>query len=74
MFPGCWCSSDDLFVLKRLLPTAGEFAHYMEVRQAVAGIRRAHLFDELDHLGAYEKNGVPINWLTYFKLENPPPR
>lgn len=25
----------------------------MEVRQAVAGIRRTHLFDEFDHLGAY---------------------
>jgi hypothetical protein len=48
-------SIDDLFVLKRLLPTPGEFAHYMEVRQAVAGIRKAHLFDELDHLGAYLK-------------------
>lgn len=54
-------SIDDLFVLKRLLPTAGEFAHYMEVRQAVAGLRRAHLFDELDHLGAYlKKNRVDI--------------
>ena len=50
-------SIDDLFVLKRLLPTPGLFAHYMEVRQAVAGIRGAHLFDELDHLGAYlQKN------------------
>lgn len=50
-------SIDELFVLKRLLPTPGEFAHYMEVRQAVAGMRRAHLFDEFDHLGAYlEKN------------------
>ncbi|MGZ2487168.1 hypothetical protein ACVITL_005753 [Rhizobium pisi] len=29
------------------------FAHYMEVRQAMAGIRGAHLFDEFDHLGAY---------------------
>lgn len=48
-------SIDDLFVLKRLLPTPGEFAHYMEVRQAVAGMRRAHLFDEFDHLGAYLK-------------------
>lgn len=48
-------SIDDLFVLKRLLPTPGSFAHYMEVRQVVAGIRRAHLFDELDHLGAYLK-------------------
>lgn len=48
-------SIDDLFVLKRLLPTPGEFAHYMEVRQAVAGIRQAHLFDEFDHLGAYLK-------------------
>ena len=48
-------SIDDLFVLKRLLPTPGEFAHYMEVRQAVAGMRRAYLFDEIDHLGAYLK-------------------
>lgn len=48
-------SIDDLLVLKRLLPTPGEFAHYMEVRQAVAGIRQAHLFDEFDHLGAYLK-------------------
>lgn len=46
-------SIDDLFVLKRFLSTPGEFAHYMEVRQAVAGIRRSHLFDEFDHLGAY---------------------
>lgn len=46
-------SIDDLFVLKRFLPTSGEFAHYMEVRQAVGGMRRAHLFDEFDHLGAY---------------------
>lgn len=48
-------SIDDLFVLKRLLPTPGEFVHYMEVRQAVAGMRRALLFDEFDHLGAYLK-------------------
>ena len=48
-------SIDDLFVLKRFLPTPGEFAHYMEVRQSVAGMRRAHLFDEFDHLGAYLK-------------------
>lgn len=46
-------SIDDLFVLKRILLTPGMFAHYMEVRQAVAGMRRAHLFDEFDHLGAY---------------------
>lgn len=48
-------SIDDLFVLRRLLPTPGEFAHYTEVRQAVAGMRGAHLFDEFDHLGAYLK-------------------
>lgn len=48
-------SIDELFVLKRFLPTPGSFAHYMEVRQAVAGVRRAHLFDEFDHLGAYLK-------------------
>lgn len=54
-------SIDDLFVLSRLLPTPGEFSHYMEVRQAVAGIRGAHLFDEFDHLGAYfKKNRVDV--------------
>ena len=46
-------SIDDLFVLKRFLFTPGSFVHYLEVRQSVAGIRRAHLFDEVDHLGAY---------------------
>ncbi|SPZ35320.1 Uncharacterised protein [Agrobacterium tumefaciens] len=61
-------SIDDLFVLKRFLPTPGEFAHYMEVRQAVAGLRRAHLFDELDHLGAYlRKNRVDIEMIEQFK-------
>ena len=33
----------------------GEIAHYLEVRQAVAGMKGALLFDELDHLGAYIK-------------------
>ncbi|WP_421291054.1 YecA family protein [Aeromonas taiwanensis] len=46
-------SIDDLLVLKRILPTPGQFSHYMEVRQSVASIRGAHLFDEFDHLGAY---------------------
>jgi hypothetical protein len=46
-------SVDDLFVLNRLLPSAGNFFHYLEVRQQVAGIRGAMLFDEFDHLGAY---------------------
>jgi len=46
-------SIDDLLVLKRFLPTTGELMHYLEVRQQVAAIPRANLFDELDHLGAY---------------------
>jgi hypothetical protein len=59
---------DDLFVLRRLLPTPGEFAHYMEVRQAVAALRRAHLFDELDHLGAYlQKNRVDVEMAEQLK-------
>lgn len=70
-------SIDELFVLKRFLPTPGSFAHYMEVRQAVAGIRRAYLFDEFDHLGAYLKknrfdqdiadqlNGGKVNMLIW---------
>ena len=54
-------SVDDLFVLTRFLPTSGELMHYLEVRQAVAGIRRAMLFDEIDHLGAYiAQNRVDI--------------
>jgi hypothetical protein len=46
-------SVDDLFVLKRLLPSAGELFHYLGVRQALAGIPKATIFDEIDHLGAY---------------------
>jgi hypothetical protein len=46
-------SINDLFVLKWFLPTLGSFTHYLKVRQSVARIRRAHLFDEFDHLGAY---------------------
>lgn len=46
-------SVDDLFVLNRFLPTTGELLHYLEVRQQVAGIPNAMLFDEMDHLGAY---------------------
>jgi hypothetical protein len=50
-------SIDDLFVLKRFLPTMGELAHYLEVRQIVAGMQGTNLFDEFDHLGAYiQKN------------------
>lgn len=61
-------SIDDLFVLKRLLPTPGSFTHYMEVRQAVAGIRHAHLFDEFDHLGAYlTKNRFDLDIIDQMK-------
>lgn len=49
-------SVDDLFVLNRFLPTTGEFFHYLEVRQRAAGIPKAMLFDEIDHLGAYISN------------------
>lgn len=54
-YPFISMSIDDLFVLKRFLPTAGELVHYLEVRQSVAGIRGSFLFDEIDHLGAYIK-------------------
>lgn len=46
-------SVDDLLVLARFLPTGGELFHYLSVRQAVAGIPQAEMFDEMDHLGAY---------------------
>ncbi|RDV04500.1 hypothetical protein [Undibacter mobilis] len=46
-------SVDDLLVLNRFLPSAGSLFHYLEVRQAIAGIPQAMIFDELDHIGAY---------------------
>lgn len=49
-------SIDDLFVLRRLLSGAGEFLHYLDVRQALAGMKNVLLFDELDHVGAYISN------------------
>lgn len=52
-FPFVSMSVDDLFVLNRFLPSAGHLLHYLKVRQAVAGIPSAMLFDEVDHLGAY---------------------
>ncbi|WP_428663065.1 hypothetical protein [Reyranella sp.] len=57
MHPFISLSVDDIFVLKRLLPTTGILFHYLEVRQAVAGLPLARMFDEMDHLGAYiQKN------------------
>jgi hypothetical protein len=52
-YPFISMSIDDLFVVDRIMESCGEWLHYMEVRQQVAGIRRAMLYDELDHLGAY---------------------
>lgn len=52
-YPFISMSIDDLFVVKRFLPTTGELMHYLSVRQRVAGIREAVIFDELDHLGSY---------------------
>lgn len=49
-------SIDDLFVLRRLLSGAGEFLHYLDVRQALAGMKNVSLFDEMDHVGAYISN------------------
>ncbi|MFZ1079356.1 MAG: hypothetical protein WAN31_06710, partial [Methylovirgula sp.] len=49
-------SVDDLFVLNRFLPSTGELLHYLEVRQAVGGIKHAMIFDEIEHLGAYIRN------------------
>ncbi|MFZ3349511.1 MAG: hypothetical protein WA268_01400 [Xanthobacteraceae bacterium] len=52
-YPFVSMSVDDLFVLNRFLPSAGELSHYLQVRQAVAGMPQAMMFDEIDHLGAY---------------------
>ncbi len=50
-------SVDDLFVLKRFLPTGGELFHYLAVRQEAGAVARAMLMDETEYLGAYiERN------------------
>ena len=46
-------SVDDLFVLKRFLPTAGELFHYLAVRQEAGAVTGAMLMDETEYLGAY---------------------
>lgn len=52
-YPFISMSVDDLFVLSRFLPTTGMLFHYLAVRQSVAGLPHAMMFDEMDHLGAY---------------------
>lgn len=66
-------SIDDLFVIKRFLPTMGELAHYLSVRQHMAGMKNAHMFDELDHLGAYiKKNRFDLNIADQLVKDKPP--
>ena len=54
-------SVDDLFVLTRFLPSAGELTHYLSVRQGLAKQPRAVVYDELDHLGLYVQ-GNRVDW------------
>lgn len=49
-------SIDDLMAMKYIVASTGEFLHYLEVRQSVAGMKEVSLFDEMDHLGAYVSN------------------
>ena len=46
-------SVDDLLVLRRFLPTAGELLHYLEVRQQAGSVPDTTLLDETEYLGAY---------------------
>jgi len=46
-------SIDDLMVIRQLLRGTGEFLHYLDVRQGLAGMKNVMLFDEMDHLGFY---------------------
>jgi hypothetical protein len=64
-------SIDDLMALKYILAGTGEFLHYLEVRQALAGMREVGLFDEMDHLGAYvSKNRVDQTVKEMIEVEN----
>lgn len=67
-YPFISMSVDDLFVLQRFLPTTGELVHYLSVRQEVAGLNGALLFDETDHLGAYlTKNRFDMDIRAHLK-------
>ena len=46
-------SVDDLLVLGRFLPTAGELLHYLEVRQRAGTVPDSTVIDEMEYLGAY---------------------
>ena len=46
-------SVDDLLVLRRFLPTAGELLHYLEVRQQAGTVPDTTVIDETEYLGAY---------------------
>lgn len=64
-------SIDDLFVLARVLPTMGAFAHYLEVRQATAAIKEVFLYDEFDHLGVYvRKNRMDADFRAEITAAN----
>lgn len=52
-FPFIAMAIDDLFILNRFLPTAGELMHYLKVRQLLADNKALVLVDEVDHLGLY---------------------
>lgn len=57
-YPFVSVAIDELLVITRFLPMTGELMHYFEVRQQAAGIENTHLFDEMDHLGAYISNNL----------------
>lgn len=52
-FPFVAMAIDDLFILNRFLPTAGELTHYLTMRQRLAARKAPILIDEADHLGLY---------------------
>jgi mRNA-degrading endonuclease RelE of RelBE toxin-antitoxin system len=52
-FPFIAMAIDDLFILNRFLPTAGELTHYLAARQRLAARKALILVDEADHLGLY---------------------
>jgi hypothetical protein len=56
-YPFISVAIDELFVLRRVLPSTGALLHYLAVRQAAAGLPQLLLFDETDHLGAYLRYG-----------------
>ena len=71
-FPFIAMAIDDLFILNRFLPTAGELTHYLAARQRLAARKALILVDEADHLGLYvshKRYDIAVDFIVSHGIE-----